>query len=251
MSTVVAFVDDSEAAQPVLRAALAVAPIFGATVDAVHVREGARSTATLAAAHRDVPLRIVEGEVTEVLLAEAGGADRVALVVGTSGGHLRRGRSAGSRACALADRVPIPVLAVPPDAAVPERFERVLVAMKGTPRNAKHLRRAVETAVGADLEVVVVHVDDERTIPSFSDHAQYDVEAYAQEFLERYTPGLTVARLELRIGDPVEQILATAAASGVDVIAAGFASGREDEPPGVVDALLERSPIPVLLVTLR
>ncbi len=246
MTVIQACVDRSVATGPVLRAAASLARLFGATVEAVHVPEGEVAAPLADAEVAGVPLRLQEGDVVGVLVRLGARPDVEAVAVGarsrvTSGtiGHVTR---------ALATTVDRPVLVVPPEAEVPDRFGRVLVAMKGTPTNAIRLQQAIQLAVDADLEVVAVHVDDESTIPSFSDQVQHETDAYASEFLSRYAPGTTLASFEPRIGVPAEEILAVADAVRPDAIAVGR---RVDDPRGlgtVLRRLLERSHVPVLVV---
>jgi len=125
---------------------------------------------------------------------------------------------------------------------------RVLVAMEGTPASARSLKRTVALAAGADIDLVVLHVDDERTIPSFSDQVQHETESYAREFLARYAPGLPQARLELRVGLPGEEILRASDSIDPDVLVIGQREHDEPGPSPVVREVLEHSHRPVLLV---
>lgn len=247
--TVLACIDDSAAAQPVLRAALAVAPLFDAVVEAAHVAENDGRTALAAAHFQDVSLRTLRGDVVSALASRAGDADVVAVTVGARDRAMGP-RRAGHVAVELANRVDAPVLVVPPEARVPDRVSRVLIAMKGTSANAKSLKRAIELVVGAAIELVVVQVGDENSIPMFSDRVQYDVEEYAGEFLARYVPGATDARLELLVGDPVEEILRAAESMSAHVIAVGFRQGAEPGHGEIVREILKHSNLPVFLVPL-
>lgn len=245
MSTVLTCVDSSAAALPVLRAAMSIAPLFGAAVDAVHVTEDGAATPIAAARNLGVALRVVDGDVVGALATLASDEEVVAVVCGA------RGRPIGTHplghvALELVDRAGAPVLVVPPDAQVADRVRRVLVAMKGTPANARTLERAVALVAGADIEIVVVHVDSEASIPSFSDQVQHETDAYAGEFLARYVPEAPLARLELRIGVPAAEILDAADTMMPDAIAMGHwrGGGRSE----VVLEVLERSHVPVLLV---
>jgi nucleotide-binding universal stress UspA family protein len=103
-------------------------------------------------------------------------------------------------------------------------------------------------ATQADLELVVVHVDDQHSIPSFSDQVQYDTQAYAKEFLARYCPGAPDARLVLRVGQPVDEILATADETVPDMLAVGWPRHDRERRGEVAREILNRSHIPVLLV---
>lgn len=248
MTRLLAAIHSSAAARPVCSMALVAAPVFGATVDCVNVSEdGDDQTAAATAAAVGVPFRVVRGDPRRRLTEMLADADVVGAVVGT------RDRVGGSRRVghlpyALAGATDKPVIVVPPSAAPPLRLQRVLVAMKGTARHAVELRRAVDLAAAQDLDIVVVHVDDVTTIPAFNDQVQHETEAYTKEFFARYLPGASHARLECRIGDPVEEILAVAESSAAEVLAIGWPHGQEPADGSVGRDVLERSPIPVLVV---
>ena len=249
MSLVIAAIDDSPAARPVLMAALAVAPALGASLEAVHVIEDGDTTARAAAEAAGVPFRSLEGDPLEQLIAMSQEPEVAAVVIGARGrpgGH----RPAGHLALQLAGRADAPVVVVPPDAEPLERLHRVLVAMEGTPAKARSLKRAVELAAAAGLELVVVHVDDESSMPSFSDQIQYEAEAYAQEFLARFVPNAPAARLELRVGVPADEILATMDEVTAEMVAVGCPQTDDPDRGAVVRQLLDHSRIPILLVPL-
>jgi len=247
MSRVVAAIDDSAAAAAVLATASAVAGVLGAEVDAVTVGGGG-GTAAAAAARAELPLRTLAGEPLPTLVALADEGDVVCFVIGQRS-RVRSGTT-GHMALGIAAAVVQPVVVVPPEAtAVPGRIRRVLVAMEGTPARARHLRRALSLASpAAELDVVVVHVDDEQSLPMFSDHAGYDTEAYAAEFLTRYAPGVPVTRLELRVGSPVEEILHACETEQPDLLAMGWPHHGRPAGGQVARQVLERATTPVLLV---
>jgi nucleotide-binding universal stress UspA family protein len=249
MTTILAAIDDSAAAQPVLGTALALAPILDATVEAVHVSAGQRGgrTAQATALAANVAIRRVVGDPLEQIHQMADEDDVVALVVGARA-RLHARRRAGHLALALADAIVKPVIIVPPEFQPPNAISRVLIAMKGTARDARDLLRAIEVAAATDLELVVVHVDDEESMPSFSDQVQYESEAYAKEFLARYSPGAPEARLVLRIGVAVDEILAAADDVSPDLLAIGWPHPPDRIPGGVAREIVARSRVPVLLV---
>ena len=247
MNRVIAGIDNSAAALPVLAAALILAPVLGAGVEAVHVSDEVGRTAAASAESCEVPFRTVPGDPFEVLMDMVTSDDVLAVAVGARG---RPGgpRPAGHLALALASAIDKPVLVVPPDAHPRGSLQRVVVAMKGTPRNARGVKRAVEVAAGAGLELVVVHVDDESSIPLFSDQVQHETDAYAREFLARYCRGAPEARLELRIGNPAEEILAVAETVTPDLLAIGWPHSSDPGRGEVAREILDRSPTPMLLV---
>jgi nucleotide-binding universal stress UspA family protein len=245
VTTILAAVDDSAAAGPVLATAVALGPTLGATARALQVSDVPGLTAQAAAAQLGVALDVVAGDPIEQIVAAAAVDGVVAVVVGTRdrpGGR----RPAGHLALAIADRIDKPVVMVPPDASPPQRIRRVLVAMEGRP--GRGLRRAIDVASDAGVELVIVHVDEVGSIPSFSDQVQHEVDAYSREFLLRYCGGAHVARLESRVGVPAEEILAAAVDEAPGLLAMGWPPSSEPGRGEVVREVLDRSPVPVLLV---
>ena len=245
--TIIAALDNSAAAKPVVATALALAPVLGARVEAVHVAEGEGHTARACAESLNVPYRAVAGDPLGRLADLAEAADVVAVVMGARSRPGGR-RPAGHLSIGLAGITDKPVVVVPPEARPPAVLHSVLLAVEGSPRHARSLKRAVELAAAADLHLTVVHVDDEASIPSFSDQVQHETDAYAKEFLARYCRGAPAARLELRIGDPADQILDVADAVAPELIAVGWPQTPDAERGLVAKAVLNRSRVPVLLV---
>jgi nucleotide-binding universal stress UspA family protein len=247
-ATILAAIDDSAAAQPVLATALAVGAVFDAGVQALHVYPGHDGHTTQAtAAALNVPFQRVPGDPFEQIANMADDDDVVALVLGARARPTGR-RPAGHLALALARVITKPVVLVPPDAAAPAQLRRVLIAMKGTPRNSRDMLRTIELGASADLELIVVHVDDEQSIPSFSDQVHYETQAYANEFLARYCVGAPEARLVLRIGTPVDEILMTADDVEPDLLAIGYPHTDDPGRGEVAREIINRSRVPVLLV---
>ena len=122
--------------------------------------------------------------------------------------------------------------------------------MEGTPKNTRSLKRTIELATDAGLELIVVHVDDVDSIPMFSDHPVYETEAYAKEFLARYLYGAPTARLELRVGVPVEEILNAVDETAPDLLAIGWRQSEDPTRGALAHELLSRSHVPLLLVAL-
>jgi len=247
MKKVIAAVDNSAASRPVLAVALALAPVLAATVETVQIVEEEGITARGAAEAADVPLRLIPGDPVEWLSKLANEEETVALVIGVRGRPEGR-EPVGHVPLQLCWRTDKPVVLLSPDASAPERLEKVVVAMETQPNRVRRLQRDVELASVGDLEIVVVHVDDEITIPSFSDEVQYEMEDYAEEFLARNLPGSPGARFEPRVGIPADEILAAAESLGAQLIVIGR---PQTDAPGrgwVAREILARSPIPVLLV---
>ena len=248
MRRIVAAIDSSAAAGPVLAYAVALGRALAADVEAVHVSDGGVQTPVAMAESHGLPYVTLEGEPSAMIVARAAVPDVVGVVVGArrrvNGGPL------GHLARAVADAVDKPVLVVPPEAPPRDRFHTVLIAMEGTAGKARAISGAIDLALGVDLEIVVVHVDDEDSIPSFSDQVAYEAEAYATEFLARYLPNAPKARLELRLGSPASEVLTVSGEVGADLVAVGWPRHGGPGRGAVAKQILDRSHVPVLLVAL-
>lgn len=169
----------------------------------------------------------------------------MALVLGARG-HIGGPRPAGHLALALADSTDKPVVVVPPGAQPPNVLRRVLVAMEGSPGKARTLKRTIQLSTDAGLEIVVVHVDEE--IPSFTDQIQHETNAYAREFLARHVLDAPQARLELRIGIPAAEVLTAVEEFHPDLVAVGWPQLDDPSRGAVAREILDRSPVPILLL---
>ena len=252
MTRVVAALDSSVAAAPVLVAAQSLAELFGASVEAVHVRENGERIPRAVAARVGVPFRLIEGRRTVAALRESAARESVvALVVGarrTPAGA----RPVGTTALEVMRGLAKPVVVVPPDTARPGRLRRFLVPLEGTRSTSLAPKSLIHLAQEADLEVVVVHVRDESTLPAFTDQPQHEVTAWAEEFLARYCPwGVGEVRFEFRIGRSEEQILLAAQECAADVVALGWSQELASGRAPVVRAVLERAHVPILLIPVR
>jgi nucleotide-binding universal stress UspA family protein len=195
-----------------------------------------------------VSLSTSSGPAVESLVAAAAADDVAAMVVGT-----RRtptaARPLGTTALEVVASVEKPVAVVAPDAAVPERIRRVLLPLEGTPSTSLAPVRVLELCHEADLDVVVLHVHNEASLPLFTDQPQHETETWTREFLARYCPrGLSSVSTALRVGNPEEAVFGVAEEESVDLIALGWnqrlAPGRAE----VVRAVLERGTLPILLI---
>ena len=247
MSKVIAAVDSSAAMRPVLAMGRAVAVALGASLEVLHVVEDENEELPAVAQATDAPMRTLSGEPIEVLSSVAAEEDVLAVVLGardsSSGPH-----PAGHLAMILAGQTTKPLVVVPPGSHPPEQLHTALVAMKGTPGKARVLRRSIEISARAGLEIVVVHVQDEDSIPSFSDQVQHETEAYAQEFFARHLIGAPQMRLELRIGVPAVEVLRAIESTQAELVAVGWPQTDDPNRGAVAREILDRSPIPILLM---
>jgi nucleotide-binding universal stress UspA family protein len=150
---------------------------------------------------------------------------------------------------AVATSLQKPVVIVPPNAPSSTELRRILVPLEGN-LPASFVPRAV-VALGrqAELEVVVLHVHEETSLPPFTDQPQHERESWAREFLTRYCPwGIGRVRLETRLGSSQELVPLVAAETSADLIVLGWAQELAEGRAPVVRAALSRGCAPVMLV---
>jgi len=248
VSTVLAAIDGSPTSRAVLDVAKEVARVLGAVVDAVHVVEGDTRPSEVEILGAEIPLRLLTGDVSSVLIAEASAGDVAAIVVGSCrpvGGPTR----AGHVSLDVIGNVRRPVVVVPPTTRPDYELHTVLVPVLRKP--ASELEEVVSLAENPQLHVVILRLLDELSIPAFEDQPYYDVQAWADEFLARWVPGAASdTAVEVRIGPPEDLVIDVAQEVSADIVAIGR---RRDLPaaeaPFVV-AALEHSPVPVVLLPL-
>ena len=249
MRKVIAAIDDTAAARAVLVAGRLVAELFDARLEAVHVRDDGARTARSAARAAGLQLREVDGPVVKALVLEAQEPDVAALALGARATPAGR-RPAGHVALEVITAVPRPVAVVPPEVRPEPDLRRLLVPLDGTSATAQALAEVIERACQRDIDVVILHVLGEESLPPFSDQPHHEAEAWVREFMARHCPA-AAARAELRVGVPAHAVVSTAVETGADLIALGWAQHLAPGRAAVVQEVLERGRIPVLLVPIE
>jgi nucleotide-binding universal stress UspA family protein len=244
---VIGAIDNSAAARPVLAVARALAEVLAAEVEAVHARENGEHNARASAAAAGVPLRSTTKPVVAALIDAGREPQVLCVVLGARGVEAGR-RPAGHVALELAVSLPKPLVVVPPDAPTTGRLRRILIPLNGQRTTAVALAETLMLASRHELELVVLHVHDESSIPLFSDQRQHEIECWTEEFLRRHCPYPEHVGLEVRIGVPGETVLHVADETSSDMIALGWSQDLTPGHAAVVREVLERSRIPVLLV---
>lgn len=233
---VLAAVDNSLAANPVLVTARALARAFGARVEAIYVRSNADRAPAESAAAVGVPLRVVSGAVVDQLSEAAADPDTVALVIGARSRPTSR-NALGSTALAVVTLCARPVVVVPPVGRTAPILRKILVPLEGTVSTSLAPRSIVELGQSSNIDVVALHVDEDGPAQD------------ADEFLRRFCPwGIGYVTLERRSGRREDLIPAVADELGCDLIALGWAQELAPGRAEVVRATLERSPLPVMLI---
>jgi nucleotide-binding universal stress UspA family protein len=224
---VIAAITNDSAATGVLASAAAISSLFSASAEALHV--GAENAAVAQTAQSaGVALRTVAGRASEAIAQAASGEDVAAIVIGTRGSPAS-GPTTGSTTTALVTSLDKPIVVVPPNAVVGHHIESVLVALDGTGASTAALQEIMELASAAELEIVVAHVYEQRSLPAFSDQLPHEVRAW-------------------REGEPREHLLDILRASRCKLVALGWSQNLTGGHAAVVRQMLAESPVPVLLM---
>jgi nucleotide-binding universal stress UspA family protein len=247
MTKVLAAIDNSAAAKPVLAVAAAMGRLLDAEPEAVHVLEDGARTARAAADRAHIPYREARGEPLAMLVESASAEDVSAVVVGARSLPAATGE-AGHVAQQLALTLSKPVVVVPPDAHLVNDVKRILVALDGTQATSQALAEAIEMFLSHGVEIVVLHVLQPDLLPLFTDQPQHEITSWSAEFLARHLPRPGHARLEVRVGMPEHHLLQVADAEQADLLVLGWSQRFDDEHAAVVREALERGKYPTLLI---
>ena len=252
MSKILAAIEPSAAAGPVLDVATALAARLGLTPVALHVLEGDPEPVRMLAERWGVQLLLVEGETpADAILAALDAQDAELAVVGAR--RLRAGpRPAGTTALAVASGSARPVVVVPPGTDQPPAVDPKLLVLplEDAEQLTAPAMRTLQRLGASGIRLLVVHVFDEASAPRFLDRPGYDVEAWAEEFLARWDSNLLL-ELELRAGPPADAILNVVAEQGAELLALSWSQQLAEDRAPVVRQILARTPVPVVLVPCR
>jgi nucleotide-binding universal stress UspA family protein len=246
---VLAALDQTAAAGPVLAASHEIARMFTADVEAVHVlHDGVQQVRDLAA-HHGVHLAELEGAPGRRLAQALEDDDEaVALVVGTRC-LPQGGREIGSTALEVVTTARKAVFAIPPELPGEFAIRRVLIPLEGSLPTSYGPYAALDVPGAEHVEVVILHVLEEQELPAFSDQPQHEWEAYGREFLARYSLWpFEHVRLETRVGRADQHILPVAQDARCDLIALAWAQELAPGRARIVRETLRHGRIPILLV---
>jgi len=248
MSIVLAALDTSAAARPVLEAALRLGEMTSTAVEAVHVRDGPMETPEALAERAGVPLRLLTGPVESVLLDVFGSAEVRAAVIGARSTPSGR-RPVGSTVRHVLERTLKPVVVVPPEVVAPRPFHRLLLPLEGTELSSRPVLERLWPLLAPEVELIVLHVFTDTTLPTMLDQPGYDMELLGGEFLARHFPHTDT--IELRPGPVGKRVAEVSAECGADVVVLSWSQDSTAGRARVVREVLGTSTLPVLLLPVR
>ena len=249
MSVILAAIDNSAAARPVLDFAHELAALMGADVEAVHV-DGPEIQRTAADnAHAlHLPFHRRRGAVTATIVATASERDAIAVVIGARGTPAGAA-PAGHVTIELVQALDVPVAIVPPQFR-PGPIRRALVAVEGDGEShalhglVRHLGRPRRT-----VEMVAVHVFTPERLPMFGDQPVHETEAWADDFERRVlAPSGFDVKLELRAGDAPRALRAAAQELDADLVILAWHRNLGQGHGRLVRMMLAESEVPLLLM---
>lgn len=244
----IAAIDSSRSASEVLATARGLAALLTTEVEAVSVPEDGDRPPSATAAAADVLLRTSLGDPTAGILNALSDDDVVIGVIGTGGEGAGRS-NVGHVARGVMTSTSKPIVLVPPDAVgLDSRGPvKVIVPLDGTPETAGGLRAVLDRLAEHHLEIVPMHVFNAANAPQYWDHFYYDFPAWHERFRQDNFGPLS-ARLEVRRGPVVAEVLRLAEAEGAGLIAVAWSQTLAPGHALVVIELVRSTKVPVLLV---
>lgn len=244
MSTIIAALDVTAAARPVLETAIRIGELTGASVEAIHVGEGPNETLELLTDRCEVDLRVLRGRVEPELINAIEGQGVIAAVLGARGTHGGR-RPVGQTARHILEFAKKPVVVVPPEAHSPRPFRRALVPLEGVAGASKVVIEGLAPIINADVELVVLHVFTDDTFPRMLNHGR-GMELLGSEFIARHLPH--AKSIEMRTGPVSPRVIEVSAEQEADLVVLSWSQVTSGNKARVVQEVLGSTLIPILLL---
>ncbi len=238
MTRIIAFDDRSPVSPTVINTASALSRLFGADLDVVHATEDPDAPISRTA-------RLAVGPAGNVLVDELGVEDVLCGVIGSRSMPAKSHR-VGHIAQHVLSHSSVPIVIVPPNAPdLPGAHPTILVPHDDTAATGRALEPMIELLSAAEARFVLLHVFDDRSVPSAV--SSHDLDTIADEFVLKHRDGDPM-RCELRIGHAGTQIVEVASDSEIDAILVAW---RQQTGPGRADViahLVRESGVPLIVV---
>jgi nucleotide-binding universal stress UspA family protein len=192
-----------------------------------------------------VPFRVLEAPVEPALFDALNAPEVIAAVIGaraTTSGRWPVGRTA----LHVIEHLDKPVVVVPPEAVTPTTIRRLLVPLEGAEASSRSVLEQLRPLLVAEVELVVLHVFTDATLPTMLDRPHRDLEILGREFLTRHFPHAT--RIELRLGPVAARVAEVSEEHGADLIVLSWSQDSSAGRAQVVREVLGASSLPVLLL---
>jgi nucleotide-binding universal stress UspA family protein len=150
----------------------------------------------------------------------------------------------GQRALPISLASGKPLVLAPRTGSSPVRIDRLLIPHDGQRRTGMALAERFAKAHTDDLEVLLLHVLDEKSLPSFSD----EFETWIAEFKRRYATFGGRIKVEVRRGSPALMVLAVAEQFRPDLIVLGWSRQLAPGKAATLRQVLEHSPAAMMVL---
>ena len=241
---VLAAVGTGDAVGSVLDIALRIGEVTNAAVEAVHVADGRDERIVALALRAGVPLRHLTGPAAGALLGAMDVPGVLAMVVGA--GLSSDGHPVGPTARHVLERARKPVAVVPANVAPSRELRRFLVPLEGSEASSRPILETLFPLLATEVEVVVLHVFTDTTLPRMLDRPERDLELLGREFLAHHCPPAT--RVELLPGPVATRVSEVSEAHGADMVVLSWSQDSSEGRAQVVREVLGASALPVLLL---
>jgi nucleotide-binding universal stress UspA family protein len=193
----------------------------------------------------DVPVRRLKGPRGPALDAAVSDPEVLAVVVAARRERSRR-YPVGPIVRTLLEQTLKPVLVVPPDVAAPSALQRLLIPLDGAESSSRAVLDQLLPLCAKPVELIVLHVFTDSTLPVMLDRPARDLEILGKEFLRRHLPH--VHHIELSLGPTGQRVCEVSSEQGSDLV---VLSWSQDTSPGralVIQEVLSSASLPVLLL---
>ena len=205
-----------------------------------------------------------DGDVVQTIVSLAA-PEHMKMVVMASHGHTFDPEALlGHIGTGIIQSSPDPVMVIRPDMkALPDsawKPERMLVPLNGSPAAAAAVDTILDLAETIGASVDIVHIaelgkqppkeEGALTSPRYLDYPYYEWEAWADEFITRFTrrPPKVELRMFHRDGVPSKEMLNMAATSEEDIIVLAWQGILAGDRASTIKEILRRTEVPVILI---
>lgn len=242
---VLAALDADVAALGILETALSIGEMTDARVEAVHVDDGQAEILEALTRSVDVVLQHRADPVASTLIDALGEPGVLAMVIGA--GFTREGHHpVGPTARRVLEHAAKPVVVVPGNAITHQKVRRLLVLLEGTEASSRPVLDSLCPLLTPGVELIVLHVFTDRTLPRMLDQPWRDFELLGREFLATHCP--LAARIELRTGPIPIRVTEACELHEIDVVVLSWSQDTTEGRARVVREVLALSALPVLLL---
>lgn len=139
-----------------------------------------------------------------------------------------------------------PIVVIGPNAEIPTSIRTLFIPLEGPPAANPYLASYLNEITTHDVEIVVLHVFTEHTLPQMLDRPAMDLEVLGVEFLRRHLPH--AHSIQLRHGPIVAELLATCNVQRSGLVVMPWSQDTSRGHARIIREILANSRLPVVLL---